>query len=64
LENLICKNEGILNKWISVFRESDLQYQGRIRILTILTTQLILDEHKAKIERTVKGRKTKNKKLW
>jgi len=38
LENLICKNEGILNKWISVFRESDLQYQGRIRILTILTT--------------------------
>jgi len=26
LENLICKNEGILNKWISVFRESDLQY--------------------------------------
>jgi hypothetical protein len=26
LENLICKNDGILNKWINVFRESDLQY--------------------------------------
>ena len=26
LENLICKNEGILNRWISVYRESDLQY--------------------------------------
>jgi hypothetical protein len=26
IDNLICKNEGVLNKWISVFRESDLQY--------------------------------------
>jgi hypothetical protein len=26
LENLICKNNGIVNKWIDVFRESDLKY--------------------------------------
>jgi hypothetical protein len=26
IESLIRKEEGVLNKWISVFRESDLQY--------------------------------------
>jgi len=26
IESLICKEGGVLNKWISVFRESDLQY--------------------------------------
>ena len=26
IESLFCKEGGVLNKWISVFRESDLQY--------------------------------------